>query len=94
MDVIIHAAAIKQVDTAEYNPEEYIKTNVNGAPIIGNKVFIGSGGKIIGSITIADDVVIGANAVVTKDFLEANTTWAGNPAKKVSNNGSYHYLNR
>lgn len=31
MDVIIHAAAIKQVDTAEYNPEECIKTNVSGA---------------------------------------------------------------
>ncbi len=31
VDVIIHAAAIKQVDTAEYNPNECIKTNVNGA---------------------------------------------------------------
>ena len=31
IDVIIHAAAIKQVDTAEYNPRECIKTNVNGA---------------------------------------------------------------
>ena len=31
VDGIIHAAAIKQVDTAEYNPEECIKTNVHGA---------------------------------------------------------------
>ena len=31
VNVIIHAAAIKQVDTAEYNPDECIKTNVNGA---------------------------------------------------------------
>jgi len=31
IDVIIHAAAIKQVDTAEYNPDECIKTNVQGA---------------------------------------------------------------
>jgi UDP-N-acetylglucosamine 4,6-dehydratase/5-epimerase len=31
VDLIIHAAAIKQVDTAEYNPDECIKTNVNGA---------------------------------------------------------------
>lgn len=31
IDVIIHAAAIKQVDTAEYNPDECIKTNVGGA---------------------------------------------------------------
>lgn len=31
VDVIIHAAALKQVDTAEYNPDECIKTNVLGA---------------------------------------------------------------
>ena len=31
IDVIIHAAAIKQVDTAEYNPDECVKTNVHGA---------------------------------------------------------------
>lgn len=31
VDVIIHAAAIKQVDTAEYNPTECIKTNIGGA---------------------------------------------------------------
>jgi len=31
VDVIIHAAAIKQVDTAEYNPDECVKTNVHGA---------------------------------------------------------------
>jgi len=31
VDIIIHAAALKQVDSAEYNPTEYIKTNVIGA---------------------------------------------------------------
>lgn len=31
VDVIIHAAAIKQVDTAEYNPTECLRTNVDGA---------------------------------------------------------------
>lgn len=31
VDVVIHAAAIKQVDTAEYNPTECIKTNIAGA---------------------------------------------------------------
>ncbi|MBA2369040.1 MAG: UDP-N-acetylglucosamine 4,6-dehydratase (inverting) [Candidatus Protochlamydia sp.] len=29
--MIIHAAALKQVPAAEYNPSEFIKTNVNGA---------------------------------------------------------------
>ena len=31
VDIIIHAAAMKQVDTAEYNPTECIRTNINGA---------------------------------------------------------------
>lgn len=31
VDVIIHAAALKQVPAAEYNPSEFIKTNVYGA---------------------------------------------------------------
>ena len=31
VDLIIHAAAMKQVDTAEYNPDECIKTNIGGA---------------------------------------------------------------
>jgi len=31
VDIIIHAAALKQIDTAEYNPWEFIKTNINGA---------------------------------------------------------------
>ena len=31
IDIIIHAAALKQVDKAEYNPLEYIKTNIGGA---------------------------------------------------------------
>ena len=31
VDVVIHAAALKQVDTAEYNPYEFIKTNIMGA---------------------------------------------------------------
>ena len=31
VDYVIHAAAAKIVPTAEYNPFEYVKTNVNGA---------------------------------------------------------------
>lgn len=31
IDVIIHSAALKQVPTAEYNPDECIKTNIGGA---------------------------------------------------------------
>ena len=31
VDYVIHAAALKQVPAAEYNPHEFIKTNVDGA---------------------------------------------------------------
>ena len=31
IDIVIHAAALKQVPAAEYNPTEYIETNIRGA---------------------------------------------------------------
>jgi len=34
VDIVIHAAAQKQVDTAEYNPLECIKTNINGSTLV------------------------------------------------------------
>lgn len=58
------------------------------SPQIGNNVFLGDGCKIIGDISIAEGVCIGANAVVVKDIVEPNTTWGGVPAKKISNNNS------
>ncbi|MCY1462204.1 Serine acetyltransferase [compost metagenome] len=37
-------------------------------PIIGDDCYIASGAKILGPITIGNNVVIGANAVVLKDI--------------------------
>lgn len=31
VDYVIHTAALKQVDAAEYNPYEFVKTNINGS---------------------------------------------------------------
>jgi UDP-N-acetylglucosamine 4,6-dehydratase len=31
IDHVVHAAALKQVDTAEYNPSEYVATNIDGS---------------------------------------------------------------
>jgi serine O-acetyltransferase len=42
-------------------------TGERGSPIIGNRVDVGAGAKILGSIRIGDDVAIGANAVVLTD---------------------------
>jgi UDP-N-acetylglucosamine 4,6-dehydratase len=36
VDIIVHAAALKQIPAAEYNPMEAIKTNINGAENIVN----------------------------------------------------------
>ena len=43
------------------------RTGQRGAPRIGNRVDIGAGAKILGDISIGDDAVIGANAVVLKN---------------------------
>lgn len=64
------------------------------APRIGDNVFIASGAKIIGDVTVADDVCIGANAVVVKSITESGTTWGGVPAKKISDNDSHSNLPR
>lgn len=42
-------------------------TKKQGAPVIGDRCYIGAGAKIIGAIVIGNDVRIGANAVVHKD---------------------------
>jgi len=57
----------------------------NEAAIIGNNVYIAPGVKFITSCTIADNIAIGANSVVTKSFLESGVTIAGIPAKVIKN---------
>lgn len=54
-----------------------------GVPKIGDNVDIGYGAVVIGDITIADSITIGANAVVNRSFLEPGITIAGVPAKRI-----------
>jgi len=51
-------------------------------PKIGNNVFIGAGAKIVGPLTVGDNTVIGANAVVLKDTPKYSTM-VGIPAKAI-----------
>ncbi|NTQ65725.1 serine acetyltransferase [Enterococcus faecium] len=63
------------------------------APNIGNGVVLGIGAVVLGDISIADHVAIGANAVVNKSIIENNITVGGVPAKKISNNGRLSWGN-
>lgn len=58
----------------------------NNAPTLKNGVVLGIGSKVIGGVTIEENIAIGANAVVNKSFLTPDITIAGIPAKKISNN--------
>ncbi|MEO6185576.1 MAG: serine acetyltransferase [Steroidobacteraceae bacterium] len=50
------------------------------APTIGNNVDIGTGAKVLGRITIGDNVLIGANAVVVRD-VPPNSVVTGVPGR-------------
>lgn len=59
----------------------------DGAPGIGNGCVIGYGACVVGKVWLANNIAVGAGAVVTKSFMEENVAIAGVPAKKVSNKG-------
>ena len=54
-----------------------------GAPTLGNRVQIGAGAKILGRIRVGNGVIIGANAVVTRDVPD-NAVVGGVPARTLS----------
>ncbi len=56
-------------------------------PTIGDRVVVGAGAKILGSIKISDNVKVGAGAVVL-DEVPKNSTVAGVPGKVVKKGGT------
>lgn len=54
---------------------------------IGDDVWIGTGSVVLAGVTIGSHAVVAAGSVVTKD-LEANTVYAGNPAKQIRKRGA------
>jgi len=72
----------------------FIPRGINkGVPIsIGDNVYIGPGAKILGKVTIGNNVVIGANSVVTKSIPD-NVTAFGIPARIIAKEGSEDYIN-
>ena len=50
------------------------------APVLGQRVNVGAGAKLLGKIQVGDDATIGANSVVLKD-IPAGSTAVGIPAR-------------
>ncbi len=80
VDIVIHAAALKQVPAAEYNPLEAIKTNINGAENIINcaidkgveKVIALSTDKAVNPINL-----YGATKLVSDKLFIAGNAYVG-----------------
>lgn len=53
--------------------------SISGSVKLGERCFVGSGSRILQGISIGDDSIVGAGAVVTKSF-EANSKLVGVPA--------------
>lgn len=47
VDYVVHAAALKQVPAAEYNPNECIKTNINGAQNVIDAAIVNNVSRVI-----------------------------------------------
>lgn len=99
---IVHSGAIVVSGDAKIGDYARVHVGVNigrayakgkdGAPIIGDRCYMGPGAKLFGPIVIGDDVAIGANAVVNQSFKEGKCTIAGVPAQKISDNTSERYI--
>lgn len=55
-------------------------------PTLGNNIVVGTGAKLLGPITIGDNVKIGANSVVIKD-VPPNSVVVGVPGRMIIRNG-------
>ncbi len=60
-----------------------IGDNRGRSPVLGDDIFVGSGAKIIGGVTVGSGARIGANAVVVHDVVPGSTV-VGIPARPAS----------
>lgn len=67
-------------DTVIYHQVTIGSKDNKTAPIVGNNVTIYTGAKLIGNITVGNNVIIGAGDVVTKNIPD-NCVVGGVPAK-------------
>jgi serine O-acetyltransferase len=62
-----------------------------GWPTLGNNVYLGAGAKVMGGVTVGDNVVISANSFVAAD-VPHNCTVMGVPARIISRETASPYL--
>ena len=62
-----------------------------GVPVIGARVYLGPGCKVIGGISLGNDVAVGANSVVVESVPDSGVA-VGVPAKVISYKGSSDYV--
>lgn len=58
------------------------KSGIDSLAIVGDNCFLGLGVKILGAVSIGNNVIVGANSVVTKDIPD-NAVVGGVPAKII-----------
>lgn len=69
------------------NPEERVSGLECGQPIeIGARCWIGAGVLVLAGLSIGDDAIVGAGAVLTRD-VPAGARVAGNPARPITPRG-------
>ncbi|WP_028469769.1 serine O-acetyltransferase [Neptunomonas japonica] len=78
--VVIHKNAVIGENVAIGQGITIGRKLCNGAPKIGNNVYIAAGSRILGNITIGDNCIIGANSVVIHD-VPSNSVVGGIPGK-------------
>ena len=69
-----------------------IHDGVKEYPVIGDNVYLAPGAKVIGGITVGNNVAIGSNCVLNKS-VENCSVVVGVPGKIVSYRGSSEYVN-
>src|ERR1039457_6305465 len=83
--VIVHAGAVIGDDCLIMQQVTIGQLSDIHAPVIGSRVYIGAGAKILGKVVIGNEARIGANAVVLCD-VPANWTAVGVPARLIPPN--------